>query len=125
MRLPKNLAKSRNINCQREKSKARNSCNSRCAPLAISARSVVSQHWSTRKVAASAIHAGSASARYRRPSMTKYYLDANLENIVRLMARGLQDGSTKTKWLVAVGDDDIVGAWGASPELEKEIRGGR
>ncbi|CAG0977023.1 hypothetical protein ANRL4_01628 [Anaerolineae bacterium] len=57
--------------------------------------------------------------------MPKYYLNDNEKHLVRMMARGLQDGSVKSTWTLATGDDRIQNAWGASPELNVEIHEGR
>lgn len=57
--------------------------------------------------------------------MPKYHLNENEKNIVRMMARGLQDGSVQPTWRLVTGDDRIQAAWGANEELNKEIHDGR
>jgi hypothetical protein len=57
--------------------------------------------------------------------MPQHYLTDNEKNIVRMMARGLQDGSVETTWRLATGNDRILTAWGANQELRIEIDEGR
>lgn len=57
--------------------------------------------------------------------MPKYYLNDNEKHLVRMMARGLQDGSVKLTWNLATGDDRIQNVWGANQDLINEIHAGR
>ncbi len=57
--------------------------------------------------------------------MPRYDLDENLTHIVSLMATGLLGKSVEPIWEVAEGNDDIVGIFGASPEITQEINAGR